>query len=159
MGKKNGFNIIFFVFIAIIFFTISCTKSTKQSYDGQLMKADREFSTLSVKEGMHRAFLSFIADSGVILRDNAWPLAGKNSLAELYSEHSDTSFVLTWEPVFEKISASGDLGYTWGYYKSKTKASGEEGTGTYITIWQRQSDGKWKFVLDTGTQGLPARSK
>ena len=27
--------------------------------------------------------------------------------------------------------------------------------GTYVTIWQKQTDGSWKFVLDTGTQGLP----
>jgi len=27
--------------------------------------------------------------------------------------------------------------------------------GTYITIWQKQANGNWKFVLDTGTQGLP----
>jgi ketosteroid isomerase-like protein len=159
MKKKHGFNIMFFVFIAILFLTISCTKSMKRSCTGQLMKADREFSALSGKEGMHKAFLSFIADSGVILRDNSWPLIGLNSLAELYSKQSDTSFELTWEPAFEKIAGSGDIGYTWGYYKSREKTTGKEGTGTYLTVWQRQRDGKWKFVMDTGTQGLPAKSE
>lgn len=158
MGKKRGVNIVFFVFIAILFLTISCTKSAKPFNAGQLMKADREFSALSAKEGMHKAFLSFIADSGVILRDNAWPLKGKNSLVEQYSKHSDTSFVLTWEPAYEKIAASGEIGYTYGYYKSRVKATGEEGAGIYITIWEKQPDGSWKFVLDTGTDGLPARS-
>ena len=155
MGKKSGFNIVFFVFIAILFLTISCTKFAKAPQPGQLMKADRDFSTLSEKEGMHKAFLAFIADSGVILRDNAYPLKGRNSLAELYSKHSDTSFVLTWEPVFEKIGSGDNLGYTYGYYKSRDKATGETGTGTYLTIWQRQSDRSWKFVVDIGTQGLP----
>jgi ketosteroid isomerase-like protein len=159
MEKKHGVNLIFFVFIAILFLTISCAKSAKQSYAGQLMKADRDFSALSQKEGMHKAFLAFIADSGVILRDNAWPLRGRSALAELYSKGSDSSFVLIWEPAFENISAGGDLGYTWGYYKSKVKATGEEGSGTYITIWQRQPDGTWKFVVDTGTEGLPAKSQ
>jgi ketosteroid isomerase-like protein len=159
MRKKHGFNIMFFVFIAILFLTISCIKSVKRSFKGQLMNADSEFSALSGKEGMHKAFLSFIADSGVILRDNAWPLVGRNSLADLYSIHSDTAFVLTWKPAFEKIAESGDLGYTWGYYKSRVISTGEEETGTYLTVWQRQNDGKWKFVLDTGTQGLPARSE
>jgi ketosteroid isomerase-like protein len=120
------------------------------------MKADRDFSSLSQKEGMHKAFLTFIADSGVILHDNAFPLVGRNSLAALYSKGSDSSFVLTWEPAYEKIAASGDLGYTWGYYRSKVKATGATGTGTYLTIWQKQPDGSWKFIVDTGTQGLPA---
>jgi ketosteroid isomerase-like protein len=121
------------------------------------MKADRDFSALSEKEGMHKAFLTFIADSGVILRDNNFPLKGKNSLAELYLKHSDTSFVLTWEPFFEKISSGDDLGYTYGIYKSRVKVTGETGTGTYLTIWQRQPDGTWKFVVDVGTQGLPEK--
>ena len=63
MRKKTGFNIVFFVFIAILFLTISCVNSVKPPDAGQLLKADRDFSALSVKEGMHKAFLSFIADS------------------------------------------------------------------------------------------------
>jgi ketosteroid isomerase-like protein len=159
MNRNSGVNIVFFVFIAILFLTISCTQRPKQTTAGQLIKADREFSELSAKKGMHAAFLAFIADSGVILRDNAWPLKGKVALAALYSKNSDTSFVLTWEPAYEKIAESGETGYTWGYYKTKVKATGEEGSGTYITVWAKQSDGSWKFVLDTGTDGLPAASK
>jgi len=155
MRKLNGFNILFFVFTAILFLIISCTKTVKTSGAGQLLKADRDFSALSEREGMHKAFLTFIADSGVILRDNNWPLRGKNALATLYAGRSDTSFVLTWEPAFEKIAAGGETGYTWGYYKSRIKATGETGQGTYITIWEKQPDGTWKFVLDTGTEGLP----
>jgi len=155
MGKKNGFNIVFFVFIAILFLTISCVKSGRPPVAGQLLKVDREFSALSVKEGMHRAFLTFIADSGVILHDNNFPLKSRNALSELYAKGSDTSFVLTWEPSYEKIASVGDIGYTYGFWKSRVKSTGEEEAGTYITIWEKQSDGNWKFILDTGTDGLP----
>lgn len=159
MNKKYGFNIVFFAFIAILFLTISCTSRESKSHAGELMKADRDFSALSQKEGMHKAFLSFIADSGVILRDNSYPVRGKNELAAIYAGRPDTAFTLTWDPVFERIGSGGDLGYTFGYYKSLVKATGETGRGTYITIWARQPDGSWKFVLDTGTDGLPAASK
>ena len=155
MNNKSGFNIVFFVFMATLIVIISCTKSVKTPETGQLMKADRDFSALSVKEGMHKAFLEFIADSGILLRDKAYPLVGKSALADLFSKGSDTSFVLTWEPAFEKIAAGGDLGYTWGYFKNSVKATGEETRGTYLTIWQKQPDGSWKFVVDVGTQGLP----
>jgi ketosteroid isomerase-like protein len=26
--------------------------------------------------------------------------------------------------------------------------------GTYISIWKKQSDGNWKFVLDSGNEGV-----
>ncbi|HVN58400.1 MAG TPA: nuclear transport factor 2 family protein [Bacteroidales bacterium] len=154
MSKKNGINIVFFVFIAILFLTISCVNSARPQVAGQLLKADRDFSTLSAREGMHRAFLAFIADSGVILRPGSWPLKGRNTMEGLYSKSSDSSFVLTWEPLSEKIAESGDLGYTFGIWKSRVKSSGEESEGTYVTIWGKQADGSWKFLLDTGNEGL-----
>jgi ketosteroid isomerase-like protein len=155
MNKKSGINIVFFVFMATLILIISCTKSLKTPESGELMKTDRDFSTLSVKEGMHRAFLEFIADSGVLMRDKAYPLVGKAALASLFSKGSDTSFVLTWEPAFETIAASGELGYTYGFFTRRVKSTGEEERGTYLTIWQKQHDGSWKFIVDVGTQGLP----
>ncbi len=155
MRKKCGFNIVLFVMPAILFLTISCTGTIRKDLSGQLISTDREFSALSGKEGMHRAFLEYMADSVVILKDNSLPLRGKGTLAELYSRNSDSSFILTWEPAFEKISTGGDIGYTWGYYRSRSKQTGEVSSGTYITIWEKQPGGKWKFILDTGTTGLP----
>jgi ketosteroid isomerase-like protein len=159
MKSKNGFNIVFFVIIAILFLIISCTKSVNSPKPGQLMQADRDFSALSVKVGMHKAFMEYVADSGVMLRDKSYPLVGKQAIANIFAGRSDTSFTLTWEPVYEKIASSGELGYTYGYFTSRVKATGVEGRGTYLTIWQKQPDGKWKFVMDTGTDGLPAKSE
>jgi ketosteroid isomerase-like protein len=155
MNVKNGFNIIFFVIISISIGIISCKKGGGNTNSDVLLQTDSDFSALSEKEGMFHAFLSFIAEDGVILRDNAYPAKGKNSLMDYYSGKSDTSFVLTWEPLFADISASDDLGYTYGIYTSRVKASGEVSKGTYVSIWKKQADGSWKFVLDSGTQGLP----
>ncbi len=159
MKKMFGFNIMLFVFIISLIFILSCTKTNKISSSGILLKTDQEFSDLSVKEGMFRAFLSCIAEDGTILGDNSYPRVGRETLRNYYSGKSDTSFTLQWEPVFEKISESGDLGYTYGIWTSTEKASHNVSKGTYITIWQKQKDGSWKFVLDSGTQGLPGDIK
>jgi ketosteroid isomerase-like protein len=51
------------------------------------------------------------------------------------------------------ISASGDLGYTYGTYEFR--AVGKDGNpvvehGKYTSIWKKQRDGSWKVVLDMG---------
>ena len=155
MNKKNGFNLMLFVFIINLTMILSCTKSDKNYSDGILLRTDRDFSALSVKEGMFTAFLAFIADDGVILRDGSYPDIGKKALEDYYSGKSDSSFILSWEPAFEKISAGGDMGYTYGVWTNRLKASNQVSRGVYVTIWLRQDDGSWKFVLDSGTQGLP----
>ena len=159
MIRKNGFNIMLFVFIIILPAILSCTKKASNSSTGILLKVDSEFSAMSVNEGTFKAFLSYIADDGVILRNNSFPDKGRESLRKRFEGRSDTSFVLSWEPVFEKISESGDLGYTYGIHSTTNKATGEVTRGTYVTIWQKQEDGSWKFVLDTGTEGLPEQTE
>ncbi|HUX96071.1 MAG TPA: DUF4440 domain-containing protein [Bacteroidales bacterium] len=155
MIEKNGFNIVFFVITMLSFSIFSCKESAICINQKILLQTDREFSTMSEREGMFMAFLAYIAEDGVILRDNSFPSKGKESLREYYTGKSDTSFTLAWEPISADISASSDLGYTYGTYTTTAKVSGVVSEGTYVTIWKKQSDGTWKFVLDTGTEGLP----
>jgi ketosteroid isomerase-like protein len=155
MKKKIGINIMLFVIILSGIFILSCSRADKKGSGGSLLRADRDFSDMSVKEGMFKAFLFYMAEDGVILRDNSYPSKGKEDLRKRFEGRSDTSFVLSWEPVYEKIAGSGDLGYTYGIHSNLDKATGKVTKGTYITIWKKQPDESWKFVLDTGTQGLP----
>jgi ketosteroid isomerase-like protein len=159
MKKKKRFNIMLFVLIINLFFMISCIKNSKKTSSDVLMKADINFSIMSEKNGMQKAFLAFFADRGVMLRDNAYPLVGRDSLVSLFSNRTDTSFILSWRPVFARIAKSGELGYTYGYYARTIKSTGVISRGTYVTIWEKQKDGTWKFVMDTGTSGLPEKSK
>jgi ketosteroid isomerase-like protein len=155
MKKKNGVNIMLFVIIIIFIPLISCSKSGKNEKEGHLMQTDRDFSAMSVKEGMFKAFLYYVDDDGVILRNNSFPTRGKKAITNYFADNSDSDFILSWEPLYEKISDNGDLGYTYGIYTNKDKITGKRSKGTYVTIWQKVAPGTWKFVLDTGTQGLP----
>jgi len=158
MIKKPGVNIHFFVFIAILFSFFGCTKPSGITERGALLKADRDFSAMSEREGMQKAFLKFAADSVVILRDNSFPQAGINAMREYFAGRSDTSYILTWVPVYEKISSDATLGYTYGLYTLTIRATGETSRGTYATVWEKEGDGSWKYILDTGTQGLPVQN-
>lgn len=117
-----------------------------------LMNVDRNFSQLSQEQGMNAAFLEYIADDGVVLRANARPFIGKQTVAELLTRNDDSTFGLTWEPLAGMISESGDLGFTYGIYTLSAQES--ESQGTYVTVWKKDHEGNWKFVLDTGNEGL-----
>ena len=145
--------LLFTLFIAI--FSLTGCMERKKSIEGILMKTDTEFSEMSAKEGMYKAFLHYMSDDGVMLSDNSKPFKGKAALADLFATGSDSSLNLEWKPLFELIGSGGDLGYTWGEYTRTIKPTGEVMRGNYVTIWRLQDDGTWKFVLDTGTEGLP----
>ncbi|GGF23516.1 hypothetical protein GCM10011611_32010 [Aliidongia dinghuensis] len=62
-------------------------------------------------------------------------------------------FSLTWHPNYAKVV--GDIGVTSGPYEMhRQNADGHDqrSTGRYVTVWQRQSDGQWRFVWDGGTE-------
>ena len=123
---------------------------------GELMAVDRDFARLSLEIGAHESFLAYIDDSCVLLRPNRQPVIGRKKIEEMYSK-PDTSFTLKWEPLFAEIAESGDLGYTYGIYTVEMDSpEGNSVTrdGTYVTIWRKDANGNWKFVLDTGNQGL-----
>jgi len=44
------------------------------------------------------------------------------------------------------------MGYTYGVYKVATADTTL--MGTYLNVWRKQDDGKWKFVIDTGNPGI-----
>lgn len=119
----------------------------------QLMDADRTFSKLSEKKGIKNASLQCIDNKGILLRPNSFPLVGGNAI-DYISQGNDTSFILTWDPNGGAIAASGDLGYTYGIYSLKPKNQDTVYYGTYIRIWKKQPDGKWKFALETGNEGV-----
>ena len=117
-----------------------------------LLDADRSFSDLSVKKGMKNAFIEYIDSNGVLLRPKKMPIVGANAIDYLI-QLNDTSYKLNWEPQHAFVAKSGDLGYTYGLYAVHPNARDTVIYGTYVSIWKKQKDGSWKFVLDTGNEG------
>lgn len=118
-----------------------------------MIEADRAFSKLSETKGMRFAFMDYIDSNGVLLRPNTQPMVGANAI-DFISQGNDTSYTMTWEPNGANVAQSGELGYTYGMYSIKPRNRDTVFYGTYVSIWKRQPDGKWKFVLDTGNEGI-----
>lgn len=150
--KKIQF--IFVGVISLVLFSTACNQKKrlpKKLSADEILNADKTFSDLSKKEGMKRAFIDYIDNEGILLRPDHLPIVGANAI-DFLSQVNDSSYTLTWNPTGGEIAASGDLGYTYGVYKLQMKDTMLN--GTYVSIWKKQKDNKWKFVLDAGNQGI-----
>ncbi len=144
---KNAY-ILTFVFLVLF----SCSEKKPVANPQVLMDADSAFSDYSVNHGMQKAFIEFAHDSVVLLKPNRMPIVGKQDLIKSYHGKSDNSFVLTWKPANAVIAESGDLGYTYGFWTFTS--SNETSHGTYLTVWKKNATGHWKYIADTGNEGL-----
>ncbi len=118
-----------------------------------LIRTDRAFSDMSVAKGMKAAFIEYIDSNGVLLKPNHLPIVGANAIDYLIAQ-DDSGYTLNWQPQYAFVSRSGDLGYTYGVYALHPNSIDTVLYGTYVSIWKKQGDGSWKFVLDSGNEGV-----
>ncbi len=117
-----------------------------------IMKADSDFSILSQKTNAPEAFAAYIADDGTLLGVITQPVSGKEAVRAQFPP-SPRKGVLAWRPVRADMSGGGDLGYTIGLAEFKGEdQQGKPAIGytKYLTIWKKQADGSWRYVIDGG---------
>lgn len=117
-----------------------------------LYDLDKNFSQYSASHGFQAAFAKYTSPDAIKLQGQNHPLIGRSSVLASLPPFSET-LTITWLPYGGDISASKDLGYTWGIYT--VEQTDEEGSvnhsyGKYMTIWKKSADGKWQVVLDGG---------
>ncbi|MBK8710412.1 MAG: hypothetical protein IPL97_00785 [Niastella sp.] len=118
-----------------------------------LIKADESFSEMSVAKGYKAAFMEYIDSNGVLLRPGYVPLIGATAI-DFLLQTNDSSFSLQWKPQNAYVSKSADMGYTFGIYALHPNNMDTILYGTYVSIWKKEENGKWKFVLDSGNEGV-----
>ena len=79
---------------------------------------------------------------------------GKEAIGAYYDKvYAKPGFSLSWHPDYAKVV--GDIGVTSGPYESHIQdkdGHDKPGHGKYVTVWQRQKEGGWRFVWDGGTE-------
>ncbi len=130
-------------------------KARLDSLNNDLLQTDVTFSELSEQKGRNAAFGDYAADGATLLRPYSMPVTGKDTIVNLLAIHPDSGYVLTWKPIRAQVARSGELGFTYGTYVLNRK-NGNKEQGTYCTVWKKDKNHSWKFVLDTGNEGLSA---
>ena len=115
-----------------------------------MVDTERAFARMSEERGIRLSFMAFIADDGILFRPTA--VKGKQWMMEHPLPPSDKRQLLSWQPTFADIALVGDMGYTTGpwEYKADVHDAKPVAWGNFLTVWKRQADRSWKFVIDLG---------
>lgn len=115
-----------------------------------MIKHEYAFAEKAAKSSTRDAFIAFIADEGIMFRPH--PVNGK----EFMEKSKPNGGWLIWYPERASISLSGDIGYTTGpaSYRKEKGDSNDIWFGNYLSVWRKQKDNSWKFLIDYGISNL-----
>lgn len=117
----------------------------------RLLETDREFAARSVSSTPAEAFAEYLAEDALQLPNGSEPIFGRDEIVR--SMVDGPGFELNWEPQRAEVSASTDMGWTWGTYVATFQDSTGadiQSTGKYLNVWRKQADGIWRVVVDMG---------
>jgi ketosteroid isomerase-like protein len=121
------------------------TADTLKQIEAEFMKATAEKGSLG--------YMSYYAEDSVELPNGGPIIQGKTNIAKGMDFLDNKNNRLIWTPAGADISASGDLGYTYGTFEFHAKSKDGKPVveyGKYTSIWRQQNDGSWRVVLDMG---------
>jgi ketosteroid isomerase-like protein len=138
-----------YILVVVICLLVSMSVQA-QSALLEMVKTEQAFAKMAEEKNARDAFLAFIADDGLLFRPGA--VNGKKWMLDHPVPPSDKKPLLAWQPAFAGMSASGDMGFTTGPWEFKGDINDEKpsGHGHFVTVWKKQPDGTWKFVVDLG---------
>lgn len=115
-----------------------------------IVATERAFAADGFETGVKASFVKYAAPDAIMFAP------GPVNVHDYFAAQPDVAPDpdkphLVWWPLWAGISRSGDLGFTTGPYGLDDKRY-----GWYFTVWQRQPDGDWKWVLDAGVDADPA---
>ena len=93
-----------------------------------------------------KAFASFVAEEAVFISNRA-TARGAKAVTQVWAQYfKGEQAPFSWEPERVEVLESGTLAMTTG----PVRDSAGKHTGTFVSVWRRESDGQWKIVLDNG---------
>jgi ketosteroid isomerase-like protein len=141
--------------IAIVIFSLTAVttfyaQSSRDAALKSLADAERAFSAETVKVGFRDGFIKHFADDGIGFSPQ--PQRTREVLQKSPAPTAKRTIIFNWAPMFGDVSLAGDLGYTTGpvLYTDISENPKPPRHGMYFSVWQKQSDGSWKVVVDMG---------
>lgn len=118
----------------------------------ELAAMEDQFCAMAQEKGLLAAFSHFAAPDVAFIDTDPRKFRGPDAVRERMGP-DQPGVKLTWSAYFTDVSADGTLGYNYGRFESRSPGpDGKEvvRSGWFLSIWKRQPDGSWKYVMDTG---------
>ena len=115
--------------------------------------ADLQFSNDATKDGTGVAFGRYAAADAQMFSGPGEFITGPHAITESFGPPTEKNS-LVWHPVHGEVAASGDLGFTVGnavFTGVREDGATIERFSKYLTVWKKQRDGSWRFVVDGGS--------
>ena len=145
------------VLISSALAVVSCAPSAtgdRRAADASAIQAlDEQWSATAAKNDLEGT-VAFYADDAVLLPPNAPIAADRKSIRDSWAGLLGPNTAVSWKVTKVEVAKSGELGYLYGAYS--LTMPGVKDTGKLVEIWNKQSDGKWKCIVDTYNSDLPA---
>jgi ketosteroid isomerase-like protein len=130
----------------------------KAARKAELARMEDVFCTMAKEKGILAAFEYFAAPDVAFVDTDPRRFRGLAAVRERMGP-DQPGVSVTWSAMFTDVSDDGTLGYNWGRYEWRSPgADGKEQVraGFFLTIWKRQPDGTWRYVMDNGAPDKPA---
>ena len=110
-----------------------------EDHQASLLKTERAFFE---RASTNFAWAEYLHPRAMVYRDGQMPLSGQEWRAR-------PAEPMTGEPIKVEVARSGDLGYSYGFYRL-----GSQEKGHYVRVWRRDRTGQWRIVFDVA-KALP----
>ncbi|HEY3798468.1 MAG TPA: nuclear transport factor 2 family protein [Caulobacteraceae bacterium] len=119
--------------------------------------ADTAFEARAQVAGTAQAFREYMDPKDGLEFDPGAPIRGAEAIYQSLGGAKQSTSKLEWTVVDAWGAASGDLGVTTGTWKASSLAHPEApaATGRYVTVWRKDAAGRWKGLIDIGTDDPP----
>lgn len=118
----------------------------------EVASAELAFANTAKTKSTKTAFLQYM-DSTAVVFDKGNIYNG----IQHWNKQEETSGKLLWHPSFFAMSVSGDLGFTTGPWEYRASMQDSvTGSGQYTTIWIKNKNEGWKFLVDMGVYYKPS---
>ena len=113
-----------------------------------MVNSELAFARMAQEKTVRDAFLTFAAEDGVLMGPKGVENARQQIASQPAPPPDAPKLNLEWWPVYADISRSGDMGWTTG--PSRRTRGERVGYGHFVTVWKKQPDGSWRWLIDHG---------
>jgi uncharacterized protein (TIGR02246 family) len=159
--KKKSFRSATFISLFWLLLLCSVSAADTKNIEQALRDLDAQWSAAAGAKDLEKT-ISFYSENALVLPTNAPVATTKEAIRNTWKDLlASPSLAISWKTTKVEVAKSGDIAYMTGTYElTMNDASGKpiNDRGKYVEVWKKQTDGKWKVVVDIWNSDLPLPS-